>query len=179
MRKRALECVELMHRVRRVELFGRRQVREDAGDRDLWQTKHIFERVDELVRLEAEAIEIGVHLDVHGGDALPFACRRTKASGELARAPEHELDIRRKRVVELPRRNRPEHENRRRYPALTQRHALFDRIDAESRRKRLGRPRHGDQTVAVRVSLDDERRTAGPDEVAEQAGVMPQRAQID
>ena len=51
--KRALEGGELMHRVRRVELFGRGEVREDSADYDLRHAKQIFKGIDQLVRLEA------------------------------------------------------------------------------------------------------------------------------
>ena len=70
-------------------------MREDPCDRNLRQADHVFDCIDELVRLEAEAIQVGIDLDVNRGRALSLARSGTDAPGELARAPERELDVRR------------------------------------------------------------------------------------
>ncbi len=179
LRQRALESAELEHRIRRVEFFGRGEMRKDAGDLDLRHARERVERIGELMRLEAEPIEIGVDLDVHRGARLALARARAEPARELAGVPEHDLNVRRECVVERLRRNRPEHEQCGRDAAGSQRERFFDRIDAETRRKRFDRARYREQSVTVRIPLHDEGGALRADEIAQQRGVMTQRAQRD
>ena len=50
-------------------------MRKDAGDLDLRDVQIIFDRVDEFVRLKAEAVEPGIDLQVRGRSHAMFACR--------------------------------------------------------------------------------------------------------
>ena len=139
--------------------------------------KQVFERVDELVRLEAKTVEVGVDLHVDGARAAGACALRHRPAGRTPWAPQRELDVGGQRVVESFGRNRPEDEHRRRDPAGAQRDGLFERVDAKARRERLDRARDRHQAVPVGVALHDEGCRRAPTRSRSSAGVMAQRAQ--
>ncbi len=131
------------------------------------------------MRLEAEPVQVGVHLDVDPRGRLPLTGRRAQMPRELLGAPDRELDIQGERLLDCIGRDRSHHDKRSGYPPTAQCHSLLEGEDAEPGRKGLHGCGGRQQAVSVGVGLYDESRAVRADEVAEQAGVVVQRAQGD
>ena len=139
----------------------------------------VFERIDELVGLEAEPVEVGIDLDVHRGGSLALARRCTDAPRKLTGVPEREFDVCSERIVERvgaePGPGRGSVPRCR--PRAARRPRRWRRRRAERRTVRRSAP-PGSSRVR-RHCLSRRRRRGGPDQVAQQRRVVTQCVQRD
>ena len=85
-------------------------MREDPADRQLGYAQETFEGAGQLVRLEAQPVEIGINLDVHRRTRLLPARRFGELRGKGAAIPKRNFELGGHRIVEIGRWNRPEDE---------------------------------------------------------------------
>ena len=131
--------------------------------------------VAELVRLDAESIQVGIDFDVHRCDCTARARRIVEARYERTAVPKRDLQRSIERVVECLGRDWTEHENRHRNSGAAQRQRFVDRVGAQAHCVRLDGFCHRHQSVTVRVALDDERGALPAGEIVKELRVMAER----